>query len=165
MSGIRGIVGIMCLLGMPAMAWAGGATCRVDQVTLVNTSWIFPVASELTPTSTQLGGASGVLAQAYDESLSVDRVLTRIRIDGCRAMATSAAPAPTAPGSADPAGYTPATAYDNRPWRFNMTQNGKRMTADEFDAWLKARGVRVVGRRDASTTATPPPAASDAPKP
>ena len=165
MSGIRGIVGIMCLIGMPAMAWAGGATCRVDQVTLVNTNWIFPVASELTPTSTQLGGASGVLAQAYDESLSVDRVLTRIRIDGCRAMATSAAPAPTAPGSADPAGYTPATAYDNRPWRFNMTQNGKRMTADEFDAWMKARGVRVVGRKPDPAPATAPDApATEPPK-
>ena len=36
-----------------------------------------------------------------------------------------------------------------------MTQNGKRMTADEFDAWMKSRGVRVVGRKDA------PPAASE----
>ena len=24
-----------------------------------------------------------------------------------------------------------------------MSQNGKRMTAEEFDAWMKARGVRV----------------------
>jgi hypothetical protein len=24
-----------------------------------------------------------------------------------------------------------------------MSQNGKRMTADEFDAWMKSRGVRV----------------------
>ena len=27
--------------------------------------------------------------------------------------------------------------------RFNMTQNGKRMTADDFDAWMKAHGYRV----------------------
>ena len=46
-----------------------------------------------------------------------------------------------------------------------MTQNGKRMTADEFDAWMKARGVRVVGRKDpAAAPATPDPAAT-APKP
>lgn len=28
-------------------------------------------------------------------------------------------------------------------YRFNMTQHGRRMTADEFDAWMKARGIRV----------------------
>jgi hypothetical protein len=27
--------------------------------------------------------------------------------------------------------------------RFNMTQNGKRMTADDFDAWMKKNGYRV----------------------
>ncbi|WP_343226243.1 hypothetical protein [Lysobacter sp. 5GHs7-4] len=41
------------------------------------------------------------------------------------------------------AAYQPKTRYDNTPWRFNMEQNGKRMTADEFDAWMKAKGVRV----------------------
>lgn len=28
-------------------------------------------------------------------------------------------------------------------YRFNMTQSGKRMTADQFDAWMKAHGIRV----------------------
>ena len=41
------------------------------------------------------------------------------------------------------AAYQPKTRYDNTPWRFNMEQNGKRMTADEFDAWMKVKGVRV----------------------
>jgi len=27
--------------------------------------------------------------------------------------------------------------------RFLMTQNGKQMTADDFEAWMKARGIRV----------------------
>ncbi|HSR65120.1 MAG TPA: hypothetical protein VLM17_05885 [Xanthomonadaceae bacterium] len=27
--------------------------------------------------------------------------------------------------------------------RFLMTQNGRQMTADDFDAWMKARGFRV----------------------
>jgi hypothetical protein len=27
--------------------------------------------------------------------------------------------------------------------RFNMTQNGKKMTADDFDAWMKKNGYRV----------------------
>ncbi|HEY0334419.1 MAG TPA: hypothetical protein VGC74_12035 [Stenotrophomonas sp.] len=27
--------------------------------------------------------------------------------------------------------------------RFHMTQSGRQMTADQFDAWMKANGVRV----------------------
>ena len=160
--------GVACAVGLliaPAMAWAGGTTCHVDvaTVTASQSAWLSPVAIELTPTATQLGGASGVLAQSFDEALSVDSVLARIRIDGCRAVASITPPAPNAgSGAMDPAGYKPETAYDNRPWRFNMTQNGKRMTADEFDAWMKARGVRVVGRKDPAQPAAPAavPAAS-----
>jgi hypothetical protein len=43
----------------------------------------------------------------------------------------------------DPSTYKPKTEFDNTPWRFNMEQNGKRMTADEFTAWMESRGVRV----------------------
>ncbi|GAB2652364.1 hypothetical protein [Arenimonas aestuarii] len=43
---------------------------------------------------------------------------------------------------AEPA-YVPKTAHDNSPYRFDMNQNGKRMTADEFDAWMQAKGIRV----------------------
>lgn len=34
--------------------------------------------------------------------------------------------------------------------RFEMTQNGQRMTADDFDAWMKARGIRVAKGAPAS---------------
>ena len=65
----------------------------------------------------------------------------------------------------DPAAYKPRTEFDNAPWRFDMTQNGKRMTADEFDAWMKAKGVRVVGRKDApAAEPAPPPAPAEKPK-
>src|SRR5690606_28265825 len=50
---------------------------------------------------------------------------------------------PTAAGMVDPSTYVPRTEHDNTPWRFNMTQGGKNMTAEEFDQWLKQRGVRV----------------------
>ncbi|MEI2453689.1 septal ring lytic transglycosylase RlpA family protein [Lysobacter firmicutimachus] len=51
--------------------------------------------------------------------------------------AAAAATAATATASAaKPAGG----AYD---YRFDMMQNGKSMTADEFDAWMKSRQVRV----------------------
>ena len=74
---------------------------------------------------------------------------------------------PGSPGGlVDPATYKPKTEFDNTPWRFNMTQNGKRMTADEFDAWMKSKGVRVA-RGNASTAApaaSEPAPASTAPK-
>lgn len=162
MLGMRGMACAVSMLVLPAMAWANGPACQVDVATVVvQTAWASPLAAELTPTVTQLGGASGVLTQSFDEALSVDNVLTRIRIDGCRAVASITPAASPASNAVDPAAYKPETPYDNRPWRFNMTQDGKRMTADEFDAWMKARGVRVVGRRDA---ASPPPAATPAPE-
>lgn len=142
-------------LAAPLLAHAGGDVCQLAAVsaTPIRPTAVSSVAIELAPANTQLGGASGVLAQSFDEALSVDNVLARIRIDGCHAMARTAAPLQG--GSMDPAGYKPQTAFDNTPWRFNMTQNGKRMTADEFDAWMKSRGVRVVGRKDASQQDSP----------
>jgi len=55
------------------------------------------------------------------------------------------APAP-APAPAPASGYAKQTEFDNTPYRFNMTQNGRRMSADDFDAWLEANGYSV-GRR------------------
>lgn len=34
--------------------------------------------------------------------------------------------------------------------RFEMTQHGRQMTADDFDAWMKARGIRVAKGAPAS---------------
>jgi hypothetical protein len=48
------------------------------------------------------------------------------------------APAKAAP-KAEAAPVT--TAPDSK--RFNMTQDGKKMTADDFDAWMKKNGYRV----------------------
>lgn len=47
-------------------------------------------------------------------------------------------------------GYVPKTKYDNTPWRFDMNQNGKRMTAEEFDAWMKAKGIRIATGKPAA---------------
>ena len=125
---------------------------------------ISPVASELYANTTQLGAPSGVLAQAYDEAQSVDRVLLRIKAEGCKNVAM-ALPAPAAVSTNSSAAYKPKTQFDNTPWRFDMNQNGKRMTAEEFDAWMKSRGVRVA--KGAGTVAAPaaPPAPAAAPAP
>ena len=61
---------------------------------------------------------------------------------------TASAPAPAAkPASPAPKGN-----------RFNMTQNGERMTADDFDAWMKARGIRIAKGRQPAAPAPRKPA-------
>jgi hypothetical protein len=144
---------------------AQGANCAaapVSQPLPVRPTVLPPVSSELSATSSQLGAPSGVLAQAYDEALSVDVVLMRLRIDGCSNVANATPARALDPN--DPSVYKPKTAFDNTPWRFDMNQNGKRMTADEFDAWMKARGVRVAGRKPvvpgAAAPVVPVPAAA-----
>lgn len=126
------------------------------------TSGASALAPELVAPAPVLGAPSGVLAQAFDETQTLDAVLLRMRIDKCRAMAMSTKPGQFVPGS-DPAAYKPQTAFDNTPWRFDMNQNGKRMTADEFDAWMKAKGVRVAkGAPPAAPVAPPAPVDGDA---
>lgn len=39
--------------------------------------------------------------------------------------------------------YKPRTQQGADANRFYMEQNGKRMSAEEFDAWMKSRGIRV----------------------
>jgi len=127
-----------------------------------------PVSMEMMAPRHQLGTPTGVLAQAFDESLAVDRVLYRNKLAACATFASvtpatipgalpagpaSALPVvPGVPAVTDPAAYVPRTEFDNAPWRFDMNQNGKRMTADEFTAWMEAKGVRVVKPRAPATT-------------
>lgn len=72
----------------------------------------------------------------------------------------ASAPAVAAKPAAPPAsgGYVPKTPHDNTPWRFDMQQNGKRMSAEEFDAWMKAKGIRVATGKPAAGTGEPAPA-------
>jgi len=81
--------------------------------------------------------------------VSVPDLLARIRAQAA-SMATGA-----------PGAYVPLTKDDNTPWRFDMSQNGKRMTSDQFDAWMKAKGIRVATGKPSVTEApvSPPPAA------
>lgn len=99
-----------------------------------------PVAAELRPIITaQLGSPSGVLAQAYDQAMSADMVVLRLRVETCRKIA-STLPSPSPANPNDPAAYKPQSQWDNTPWRFNMQ---KGMTAAEFEAWMKAKGLHV----------------------
>ncbi|HEY0506306.1 MAG TPA: hypothetical protein VGD42_22710 [Lysobacter sp.] len=164
---MRASVGIMLLLAAGALpvgaVQAQAAQCvalATPKALPIRPTVVAPIAPELVAPSHQLGAPTGVLSQAFDEALAVDQVLFRLRLENCQiAKALPAAPS-ALPSSSDPAAYKPKTQYDNTPWRFDMNQNGKRMTAEEFDAWMKAKGVRVVRARPA--VAPPPP---EAPKP
>jgi hypothetical protein len=81
------------------------------------------------------------------------------------ATAPATRPATSAPASGSQGAYVPKTQHDNTPWRFDMNQNGRRMTAEEFDAWMKAKGIRVAtGKPGASAPAAAPAAVPAAAK-
>ncbi|MBD7988172.1 septal ring lytic transglycosylase RlpA family protein [Luteimonas sp. Sa2BVA3] len=61
----------------------------------------------------------------------------------------TAAPASSAPSAGD--------------WRFDMHQDGRAMTADEFDAWMKARRARVATGRAGTPEPRDPRLAAEAP--
>ena len=160
---MRALIALSCLL-LAGVAQAQGAQCgsmTPPKALPIRPTLVAPIAPELVAPSHQLGAPTGVLSQAFDESLAVDQVLFRLRVEGCQvAKALPAAGSVTPADPNDPAAYKPKTQFDNTPWRFNMNQNGKRMTAEEFDAWMKAKGVRVVK----GNTVVTPPAATEAPK-
>jgi len=84
------------------------------------------------------------LPGGLDRAHSVENVLYRRRLEACRQAIAVALTPVAAPVYRDD--YIKQTEFDNTPYRFNMTQDGKRMTADDFDAWLKSNGYSV-GRR------------------
>ena len=141
----RALFGLTLLLtATAAQAQAGNCSALSSSTGLpMQATVLAPIAPELTAPRHQLGAPTGVLSQALDEALSVDNVLLRMRIESCQIAKATPATTPGMPSSTDPAAYKPLTEFDNTPWRFDMNQNGKRMTADEFSAWMKSKGVRV----------------------
>lgn len=66
----------------------------------------------------------------------------------------------TAAATATPASELAARSGSDLDWRFDMRQDGKAMTADQFDAWMKARRARVATGK----AGTPDPYGSAAPR-
>ncbi len=157
------VMAVVMFAAMPGLAGAVDcSSANVPQAAPLRPTVLAPISSELATPSYQLGAQGSVLSQAYDESQSVDQVLLRLRIEGCQAIA-KAMPAPSTINPNDPAAYKPQTAFDNTPWRFDMSQNGKRMTAEEFDAWMKSRGVRIAkGAPKPSVVPVATPVSTDA---
>lgn len=176
----------LVLLSSAGVASAQSAACSsLSAPTVpVQRTVIVPVASEFRTPGRQLGAPAGVLSQALSESLSAEQVMFRKHLESCTTLAsiapavspaslpaatvTPAVPGATAsttgavPSAADPAAYKPRTEFDNTPWRFNMSENGKRMTADAFDEWMKAKGLQVVGGKFVRIRAGAAPAAESA---
>ena len=155
---------VLWAIAVPAQAAPDAAWCRALQeapASPIRPTLLAPVAVELAPGGARLGAPWGVISQPLAEALAVDNMLLRIQLADCEALARSAPPASVA-NPEDPSAYKPRTEFDNKPWRFDMSQGGKRMTADEFDAWMKARGIRVA--KGAPLTPAPQPA-EPAPEP
>lgn len=162
------LIPILCAtLAITVLAAPGAVQamdCSAAAAQPLRSTVLAPIASELVASTRPLGASGGVLSQAYDDAQSVDQVLLRIRIESCRNVAMTT-PAPSVVNPDDPAAYKPRTQFDNTPWRFNMSQNGKNMTADEFSAWMKARGVRVARGANAPTLVPAAPTPTPEPQP
>lgn len=140
---MRTTITLILLSGLFASGFARAMDCSAPSAAQpLRPTLLAPVANELAQLGSSLGATNGVLSQGTDESESVDQVLLRIRIGSCQNMAT-VTPAPGVVSPDNPATYKPRTQFDNAPWRFNMSQNGKNMTTDEFSAWMESRGVHV----------------------
>lgn len=139
------VVATLLFAAVPVLSHASDCASARTAAVPLQPAVLAAVAPELVAPSYRLGAHGGVLSRAYGEAQSVEQVLLRLRIEGCQNVAL-AMPHASVVSSADPAAYVPQTEFDNTPYRFNMTQEGRRMTADDFDAWLQANGYSV-GRR------------------
>jgi hypothetical protein len=108
-----------------------------------------PLSQELPGSGRQLGAPDGLLAYAGDEAQSVDRVLLRLRLEGCQNVSQAA-------------DYVPRTKWDNTPWRFNAGGAGKKFSAAEFSAWMESRGVHVAKGAPAAAVPAQPVIPSEA---
>jgi hypothetical protein len=61
---------------------------------------------------------------------------------------------------ADKAPFAPVPVAIGKSNRFDMTQHGRQMSARDFDAWMKARGIRIAKGPQAVKTRPQPKAAA-----
>lgn len=139
------MTGAVLLAAMALTGEAAAISCdsEVGQPLPVRTTPVPPLYSGMLGRPAALAAPRTLLAESRDESLALDVVLMRLRLEACAAQPKD-----------EFANYVPKTEFDNTPYRFNMDK-GKKFTAAEFDAWMKSRGVRVVQARPAAAGATP----------
>lgn len=112
-----------------------------------------PTDANALPGGVRVATGKPTLAPQPDVDTAMDKLVDALPIASAQA-AENEAPA------------IAASRPSNRDYRFDMRQDGRTMTADEFDAWMQSRRVRVAtgqsGKPDPAPATT---AASDAPKP
>ncbi len=146
---------ILAAATLALLAWgtdAAAISCDSDigsQPLPVRTTPVPPLYSGMLGRPAALAAPHALLAASRDESLALDVVLMRLRLEACAAQPKD-----------EFANYVPKTEFDNTPYRFNMDK-GKKFTAAEFDAWMKSRGVRVVKARPTGAAAVAVDAAAD----
>ncbi len=139
------MTGAVLLAAMALTGEAAAISCdsELGQPLPVRTTPVPPLYSGMLGRPAALAAPRTLLAESRDESLALDVVLMRLRLEACAAQPKD-----------EFANYVPKTEFDNTPYRFNMDK-GKKFTAAEFDAWMKSRGVRVVQARPAAAGAAP----------
>lgn len=124
------LASVIGLAANPAQAAQDCSLRTVPQPLPLRPTALPPLSGELPGSGRQLGAPEGLLAYASNEAQSVDRVLLRLRMEGCQNVAQAA-------------GYAPRTKWDNSPWRFNAGSNGKKFNVADFDAWMASHGVHI----------------------
>ncbi len=118
------------MIAAPAFAMPDCSVKSVPQPLPLRPTALPPLSAELPGSGRQLGAPDGVLAYASNEEQAVDRVLLRLRLEGCQNVSQAA-------------GYVPRTKWDNSPYRFSAGGDGKKFTAAEFSAWMESKGIHV----------------------
>jgi hypothetical protein len=124
------VASLLSLVAMPAHAVQDCSVKAVPQPLPLRPTALPSLSAELPGSGRQLGAPDGVLAYVNNEAQSVDRVLLRLRLEGCQNVSQAA-------------GYVPRTKWDNAPYRFNAGGDGKKFTAADFTAWMESRGIHV----------------------
>lgn len=139
------LLALLPLLLAPGLASAMACPEAATSPLPVRNTPVPPLAAGLAGRPVVTGLPHVLLSDSRDESLALDVVLLRLRLESCV--------------KDEFANYKPKTQFDNTPWRYNMDK-GTKFTAEQFDAWMKSRGVRVAkGKPAAGATATAAPAA------
>lgn len=139
---------LACLIASPALAAQDCSLKSVPQPLPLRPTALPPLSAELPGSGRQLGAPDGVLAYAGNEAQSVDRVLLRLRFEGCQNVSQAA-------------GYVPQTKWDNTPYRFNAGGNGKKFNAADFTAWMESKGIHVSKGKPQPMPADPAAATPD----
>ncbi len=128
----------LAALGLMASGFAAANVCEGGAAGVARSAQLVALAA-----GDEVSGASAhLLGTLPNEQLALGAVLLRRQLSACGP-------------SNEFAGYVPKTQHDNTPWRFNA-DSGKGLSAAEFDAWMKSRGVRVArGRSEPADAETP----------